>query len=137
MSKDPLLVISARILLGVALAIGLWISLQPTLSLSRWTPQDLMRGWGIPYGWILAYEHALPYLLHAVAGAVLLVLVSSAALFGPLSRRANLAGSFLSVLCLAGVAEGTQHLVGRGFDPTDLACTAAGMLLVAGPLRRG
>ena len=110
---------------------GVWLSLQPSLSLSPWTPHRLMRVLGMPYDWILAYEHLLPFALHAAVGGLLMCLAYFASLFGRCPARVNFVGSVLLVVLIAIIAEGLQFFVGRGFQPLDILFTVLGMLLVA------
>lgn len=127
---------ASRTLLAAVLLFGWWTSLQPSLRLARWTPHDLMRDMGIPYHWILAYDHALPYVLHGLVGAVLVALVHFSAIFPAASRWSGLAWATASMLGLAVAAEGVQFMVGRGFDLLDILCAGVGALLVIPGLRQ-
>ncbi len=130
------MIVIPRVLLAALLVFGLWLSLQPSLSLSPWTPHGLLRGLGVPYDWVLAYEHALPYLLHVLVGAALLALIHWSALFGRSGGWASKSWSVFLVLGLAVTAESVQYAVGRGFEIVDIICTATGMLMVIFALRK-
>ena len=126
----------ARLLLGILLGLGLWVSIQPSMSLSPWTPHGVMRKLGMPYPWVLAYEHALPYVLHMLVAAALLVLIHLALPPGRFSGSTGVAWSSLAVVGLVTVAEWVQSVAGRGFDLMDIGCAIGGMLLIAFPLCR-
>ena len=106
---------------------GAYIALQPEYNMAHWTPNQTMRDLGLPYAFILGYEHYLPWVLHFFIGMILTLLLYFSKLFYSQDAKKRIISVFILMVSLIIIAEWVQSLVGRNVQLSDLVIGLAGI----------
>ncbi len=118
----------ARVVLLILVSLASYVAFNSGYNMAVWTPNSLMRSVGMPYEWILGYEHHLNSALHFIVAVLLVILLYQSRLFArrnPALR--NWLAGFL-VLFLAIMTELIQVQIGRGFERLDIFLGLAGVV---------
>ncbi len=83
----------------------------------------------MPYEDILAYEHSVQWVWHALVAFALTWLLHRSRLFPAIRPAPHWMPAALTALVLVIVAETLQIMVGRGFDVRDLLAGLAGIVI--------
>jgi len=127
---------ASRVLFLLILGVGGYIAMQPEFNMAHWTPNQTMRQLGIPYRFILAYEHYLPWMLHFFVALLLTLLLFYSKFYfrQDISKRISL--SFFLMIGLILGNEIVQSFVGRNVQVSDLLVGLAGIVIATVFLRK-
>lgn len=106
---------------------GSYITFQKDYNLAHWTPNQAMRDLGMPYEWILAYEHYLPWALHFFIAMLLTLLLYTSKFYFPEDAAKRTATGFKIMLGIILLTELLQTLVGKSIQISDLLFGLAGI----------
>ena len=108
---------------------GSYITFQKDYNMAHWTPNQTMRDLGMPYEWILAYEHYLPWALHLFIAMLLTLLLYTSKFYFPEDTVKRNATGFKIMLGIILLTELLQTLVGKSIQISDLLFGLAGILI--------
>jgi VanZ family protein len=118
---------TARVLLGLLTPLAAFVAFTPGLNLAHYTPNKTMRGFGISYEYILAYEQHFHIGVHILVAFVLTILISGSRLFCSRYPTARILCSAGAVLVMAVAAEFVQAKIGRNVEYQDLLFGTSGI----------
>lgn len=124
-----LIKVISRVLLVLILVVGAYIALKPEYNTAHWTPNRTMRYLGIPYRYILAYEHYLPWALHFFIGLLLTLLLFFSKLYYPEDASKRIHVGFILMIVIILANEWAQSLFERDVEISDLVIGFAGICL--------
>jgi VanZ family protein len=106
---------------------GAYIALQPEYNTAHWTPNQTMRKLGMPYRYILAYEHYLPWALHFFIGLILTLLLFFSKFYYRKDQYKRVILGFFLMVGVILINEWAQSLIGRNVQISDLIFGLAGI----------